>query len=230
MFSVNAGSPDLDAVRQDIGWKIFQRELVGRIKSMESGNITAECIKVFDGFRSNFGAGKNWNAGLKETQKCLGALRDAFKEWTPLITMKFGPADEIALKQAALLKRAFEAAYRYIREQKKKDKVLDFIDLELYAAEILRNERAQAFYAKRWKALLVDEFQDTNPLQAEIIGRLSQNATLTVVGDEKQSIYGFRRADIDVFRRIRSVITSSDGDSIELSETFRSHVLSILRT
>ena len=193
------------------------------MKSIESGNITAECVKVFDGFRSNFGAGKNWKAGLKETQKCLGALRDAFKEWTPLITMKFGPADEIALKQAALLKRAFEAAYRYIREQKKKDKVLDFIDLELYAAEILRNERAQAFYAKRWKALLVDEFQDTNPLQAEIIGRLSQNATLTVVGDEKQSIYGFRRADIDVFRRIRSVITSSDGDSIELSETFRSH-------
>ena len=79
------------------------------------------------------------------------------------------------------------------------------------------------YYHERWRAFLVDEFQDTNPVQAELLDRLTQGATLTVVGDEKQSIYGFRRADVEVFRRFRERILSEGGEEVVLATSFRGH-------
>ena len=58
-------------------------------------------------------------------------------------------------------------------------------------------------YAERFERVMVDEFQDTNPLQLELLGALDRD-DLFLVGDELQSIYGFRHADVDVFRRLRA--------------------------
>lgn len=201
----------------------YRAAAISAMAEIEAGDPSGDNLNIFKDFRKNLGSSKNWSGGLSEIRQSLGDLRDTFSKWGPLITMEFGPLDKIAVKRVGLLKNAFTSVHSYLQEHKKRDRTLDFIDLEIFAREILQHEQARKFYAKRWRAFLIDEFQDTNPLQAEILDLLKGNAVQTIVGDEKQSIYGFRRADIAVFRKVRTAVSSSGGEAIELSETFRSH-------
>src|SRR6478672_10374817 len=80
---------------------------------------------------------------------------------------------------------------------------LDFDDLELRARDLLRDAAPlRAAVRERFAHLMVDEFQDTNPLQNELLDLVS-DGNLFTVGDEHQSIYGFRNADVSVFRERR---------------------------
>jgi ATP-dependent helicase/nuclease subunit A len=101
---------------------------------------------------------------------------------------------------------------------------LDFEDLQLRAVRLLEREETGNAYRARFSHLLVDEFQDTNRLQLRLIEALRGPRTeLMVVGDELQSIYGFRHADLDVFREQRSAVRQSpDAVAMELSGNFRS--------
>ena len=89
---------------------------------------------------------------------------------------------------------------RYDRLKKRRGAV-DFNDLELGADRALENPDVCADYQRRFELVMVDEFQDTNPIQAKIIWRIVRpGATnLCIVGDPKQSIYRFRDADVTVF-------------------------------
>ena len=117
----------------------------------------------------------------------------------------------------ALFSERFEAA-------KERREGLDFEDLQLRAVRLLEREEIGNAYRARFSHLLVDEFQDTNRLQLRLIEALrGPRSELMVVGDELQSIYGFRHADLDVFReRRRAVEQSDDAAAIELSGNFRS--------
>ena len=86
-------------------------------------------------------------------------------------------------------------------ERAKRDRSgLDFEDLELVARDLLRgDEGLREAYSSRFEHVLVDEFQDTNRLQNELLALLSRE-NLFRVGDENQSIYRFRNADVSVFR------------------------------
>jgi ATP-dependent helicase/nuclease subunit A len=101
---------------------------------------------------------------------------------------------------------------------------LDFEDLQLRAVHLLEREEIGNAYRSRFSHLLVDEFQDTNRLQLRLIEALrGPQAELMVVGDELQSIYGFRHADLDVFRERRQAVEASgDAVAMELSGNFRS--------
>jgi ATP-dependent helicase/nuclease subunit A len=101
---------------------------------------------------------------------------------------------------------------------------LDFEDLQLRAVRLLEREEIGNAYRARFSHLLVDEFQDTNRLQLRLIEALRGPRTeLMVVGDELQSIYGFRHADLDVFREQRHAVEQSpDAVAMELSGNFRS--------
>jgi len=101
---------------------------------------------------------------------------------------------------------------------------IDFEDLQILAARLLERTETGAAYWTRFRHLLVDEFQDTNRLQLRLIEALrGPRCQLMVVGDELQSIYGFRHADLEVFRERRAAIEASrDGEAIPLSGNFRS--------
>ena len=116
-----------------------------------------------------------------------------------------------------LFSRRFEAV-------KERREGLDFEDLQLRAVRLLEREEIGNAYRTRFSHLLVDEFQDTNRLQLRLIEALRGPRTeLMVVGDELQSIYGFRHADLDVFReQRRAVEASTDAVAIDLSGNFRS--------
>ena len=114
--------------------------------------------------------------------------------------------DEAAMRDRVLLQELltrFAAAYS---DAKARESALDFEDLQLHARNLLRdNESIREREGLRFRSIMVDEFQDTNALQCELVELLrAPDAELFFVGDEFQSIYGFRHADVGVFRERRA--------------------------
>ncbi len=114
---------------------------------------------------------------------------------------------------------------------------LDFLDLLVLTRDLLRaDERVRAHLQKRFSHLLVDEFQDTDPLQAEILFLLAADdprvsdptevrvvpGKLFLVGDPKQSIYRFRRADVSLYETIKERLLAQGASLEQLSTSFRS--------
>ncbi|MCB0277113.1 MAG: UvrD-helicase domain-containing protein, partial [Calditrichaeota bacterium] len=105
--------------------------------------------------------------------------------------------------------------------------LLDFEDLQLKTLELLKNHAdIRNTLRNRYRFIMVDEFQDTNQLQWDIISRIAthegklESQKLFVVGDPKQSIYGFRSADVRVFQRVKESFGGPENN-IVLGESFR---------
>jgi ATP-dependent helicase/nuclease subunit A len=114
---------------------------------------------------------------------------------------------------------------RRLDEEKQRLSVLDFDDLQLRTLKLL-DEHPQLFtrISERYRYFLVDEFQDTNGLQRDLMMKLGlrRGANLFIVGDRKQSIYGFRGADVDVFGEMTDEIEKGGGFQQPLHLNFRS--------
>jgi ATP-dependent exoDNAse (exonuclease V) beta subunit len=113
--------------------------------------------------------------------------------------------DEAAARDRALLQELLTLFAARYAEAKARESALDFEDLQLEARDLLRSQpELRDRERARFRSILVDEFQDTNRLQTEIVDLLRTPETeLFFVGDEFQSIYGFRHADVQVFRERR---------------------------
>jgi len=96
----------------------------------------------------------------------------------------------------------FELVYRRYQHYKMREGALDFNDLEILALKALQDESVCRYYQQRFELVMVDEFQDTNPIQGQILERFVKPGytNLCIVGDPKQSIYRFRDADVSVFQ------------------------------
>ena len=107
---------------------------------------------------------------------------------------------------------------------KRKKTAMDFGDLEHYALDILRQESALGAIKKRYKEIMVDEYQDTNGVQEAILEKITDGHNLFMVGDVKQSIYRFRLADPTLFADKQEDYREygDHGKCIELSENYRS--------
>ncbi|HEX4735404.1 MAG TPA: UvrD-helicase domain-containing protein, partial [Thermoleophilaceae bacterium] len=128
-------------------------------------------------------------------------------------------AREIACcRLLAELLRGFTDRYAALKRARS---ALDFDDLELLTRDLLRDNPAlRDRYRARFKHMLVDELQDVNPLQEQLLELISDH-NLFAVGDELQSIYGFRHADVGVFRRRRAEAERA-GRIESLTVNFRS--------
>ena len=136
-------------------------------------------------------------------------------------------AEELAAARSAraALERLLEAFHRRYETLKQNRSALDFQDLELRALELLESSPAlAAAWQERFTHVLVDEFQDTNRVQLGLVEVLRGPQTrLFMVGDENQSIYRFRNADLEVFREERRKARESDStDVLPLRGNFRS--------
>lgn len=114
-----------------------------------------------------------------------------------------------------VLDLAADAAGHY-RAVKLERNGMDFDDMMLMARDLLRNDRIATDVRRGIRFLMVDEFQDTNPLQYEIVDLL-RAPNLYIVGDDKQSIYGFREADVRLFRKAADDI----GHTVKMTSSFR---------
>ena len=116
------------------------------------------------------------------------------------------------------------ATYETLYHQAKKDKEgLDFNDLEHEMLRLLEDEEARQAIRKEIQYIFFDEYQDANPIQEAIVEKLAVDNHLFFVGDVKQAIYRFRRADPNIFnRRYARYKKGQDGRLIFLSDNFRS--------
>ena len=108
-------------------------------------------------------------------------------------------AHDVAMKSARTIQdRTIVDIYKVYQKALKKNNALDFDDLLNYPLEIFENHpRILGKYREKWKYILVDEFQDTNRAQFLLVKMLAEkHKQICVVGDDDQSIYGWRGADI----------------------------------
>jgi ATP-dependent helicase/nuclease subunit A len=114
--------------------------------------------------------------------------------------------DEAAARDRDLLQELLTRFAGVYAEAKARESALDFEDLQLAARDLLRDHpEIRERESLRFRSIMVDEFQDTNQLQVELVDLLrGPAAELFFVGDEFQSIYGFRHADVGVFRERRA--------------------------
>lgn len=137
---------------------------------------------------------------------------------------------------AALHGELLECLEEY-EERKRNEGALDFLDLLVRARALIRDDRdVRVYFQRRYIRLFVDEFQDTDPLQAEILLLLASDdpdqtnwrevtpvpGKLFVVGDPKQSIYRFRRADLAIYRQVCDQLERAGAIRVELRRSYRS--------
>lgn len=114
---------------------------------------------------------------------------------------------------------AWDAAYQ---ELKKSAGAVDFDDLQVFTARLLEDDAVAARWRDRFRLSMVDEFQDTDVLQLRIVRALAGD-DLCTVGDEQQSIYRFRGADVSVFRDHETAMRREGASTVTLKQNFRSH-------
>ena len=176
--------------------------------------------------------GENGCKSLKELLKLLNEKVDA----------------EITRTRRAALMPILEALRKFVidyAEKRRTEGRAEFQDLLVWARDLLRdNLEVRDHFRKRFSHLLIDEVQDTDPLQAEIAMFLAEavphgpsptprpdswldvtpeKGKLFVVGDPKQSIYRFRRADVEQMNQLRERMEAAGGNALSLVQNFRSH-------
>lgn len=140
-------------------------------------------------------------------------IQRAIEQAKPLLETPTDPTlHPQLLDDTAVLLDIFTAAVHNYEQRKARHNALDFEDLQLRLLVALQNTEDHKAITSRFKAIMVDEFQDTNALQYTVVHRLLSQlhalGRLCIVGDKKQSIYGFRNAEVEVFDR-------ADSDIIE---------------
>ncbi|ABC82282.1 UvrD-helicase domain-containing protein [Anaeromyxobacter dehalogenans] len=156
---------------------------------------------------------------LREAREALAAAWEALE---PLA------AGVLAGPQQAELARLVEDAEARYAARKASARAVDFDDLLLRARDLLRADPGvRAELRGRLRALLVDEYQDVNPVQQEVFELVAgpgggPGPVLVAVGDLKQSIYRFRGADVAVFARLIRRLDAGEGRVLHLSENHRS--------
>jgi len=134
----------------------------------------------------------------------------------PAIRDAADPLADEATRTCALLDELLARFGDAYAELKRARAAVDFDDLELLTLELLRErESVRVAWSARFELLMVDEFQDTNARQLGILSALDRGNLFTV-GDELQSIYGFRHADVSLFRARRAELEER-GASVALT-------------
>ena len=134
--------------------------------------------------------------------------------------------DDVAQMIRLVLATAADALVAYA-DYKKALGLIDFADQEILALEVIRSsDEVKSAIAETFEVLVVDEFQDTNPIQLALFVELGNLAGEIIwVGDPKQSIYGFRGSDPKLMAAAIDSLGSGDGEVLKLGHSWRSHEL-----
>ncbi|HVZ38809.1 MAG TPA: UvrD-helicase domain-containing protein [Candidatus Kapabacteria bacterium] len=131
------------------------------------------------------------------------AAAAAFRSVAPFLETDGDPALHAELHDdTATLLAIYDNALARYNERKERLNVLDFEDLQLHLATALQAPAFRTLVHERFDHIMIDEFQDTNELQYTLARQMFndlEDGRLCIVGDTKQSIYGFRNADVEVF-------------------------------
>jgi ATP-dependent helicase/nuclease subunit A len=220
-----------DPGRDKLMPKLEQLQRLMRYRDLKQPPQLMEVLELFSSMKRTSIVQKNWPEGKDVAVQTLD-------KWNHFTATHAEPLlDAWRQRRYHFVMRAMRPAgdiYDRLRQQRN---ALNFQDLLLKSAELLRSHPSvRRYFQQRFTHLLVDEFQDTDPLQAEVMFLLTADdvnerqwqrcrprpGALFVVGDPKQSIYRFRRADIVIYNRVRERIEETGGAVVPLTANFRS--------
>jgi len=209
---------DRDRLWEHLDWLGGVRR---KLASCADEPSTLQLLDSLKPFRNKLGQQGNWGGHVEEVRAACAAAEQARLE------LQRDSFHAILGELGARLARFVITA----ADERRVEGRLGFHDLLVHARRLLRDDPAAArALRRRYRRLLIDEFQDTDPIQVELAARLAATVDgsadlhhaepggLFVVGDPKQSIYRFRRADIELFSRVGREI----GEEIVLVTNFRS--------
>jgi len=177
----------------------------------------------------NVGGTKGGAQALRDSLKALKTTADAASAKIPQSLL---PEDAVAFEMMIGLIDLYQAAKKLYEGEKTRRTALDYNDLIGRTCASLKREgsQARAYFNEKVRALLVDEFQDTNHLQAEMLTLLAGTETrVFFIGDDKQSIYKFQGADVSEFNHWKKMLSGQTADLTgesmvtKLTKSFRSH-------
>ncbi len=180
-----------------------------------------QLLDTMPALRSSLGRQENWAGQIAQVRAACAEAEEARLE--VLDGVRRAVLGDLVARLAAFTLAA--------AEERRVEGRLTFHDLLVHARRLVRHEGdSLGALRRRYRRLLIDEFQDTDPIQVELAARLvaavegeaelsdGRPGALFVVGDPKQSIYRFRRADIELFDSVSAEI----GATVLLQTNFRS--------
>ena len=190
--------------------------------------------------RSTRGRQQDWNVDERTGLNGCRAMKELLAELDAEVA---GEMDAVARAVAGPVLGALRDFALGYAEQRRRQGRAEFHDLLIWAHRMLRDDLGvRDHFRRRFTHILIDEAQDTDPIQAEIAMLLAERVEgggarrpsswdaitpeegkLFVVGDPKQSIYRFRRADVAQMRRLQRRMERSGGETVTLVQNFRSH-------
>jgi ATP-dependent exoDNAse (exonuclease V) beta subunit len=201
------------------------------VSERDGDELEAQLLELARDLRRNFGwrgRGKWFAPGV--TRDDALAARDAL----------MATLDDFRLRAdaelAALLRRELAEVIDGYEELKRRTGHLDFLDLLIAARDVVRGDaEVRRYLQQRFTHVFVDEFQDTDPLQAELLLLLAADdpgetdwrrvrpvpGKLFLVGDPKQSIYRFRRADVVLYQDVKARLTARGVGLVHMTRSFR---------
>ncbi|MFM1849555.1 MAG: hypothetical protein RL446_394 [Pseudomonadota bacterium] len=218
------------------------REMLARLSAMLPVNLKGMWVGTFHGLCNRLLRAHHREAALPATfqildsQDQLASIKRLMKamgvddeKYPPRQVQSFiNSAKEQGLRPSAVddsdgYNKKFVAIYQAYDEQCQREGVVDFGELLLRSVELLsRNTALRDHYRQRFSHVLIDEFQDTNPLQYQWLKQLSTAQTgVFAVGDDDQSIYAFRGADVANMKRFESEFGVQH--LVKLEQNYRSH-------
>ena len=220
----------------------LDRLLLGRSAAVTMGTFHAVCARILRRHGERLGLGRNFTIYDQDDQ--MDAVKSAMqlaevdsKRYNPrAVLSRISAAKSVLQDSRQLAQSAYDAedeygahwvdlcarVYRYYEEALSRQNALDFDDLLMRTAYLLEHDpEVQQQYHRRYRYLLIDEFQDTNVAQYRLARLLTgAHQNLCVVGDPDQSIYSWRNADI---RNILSFQSDfPNAVVISLGENYRS--------
>jgi ATP-dependent helicase/nuclease subunit A len=231
--------PDIDSMRETLAgaaaWCTEPEDnLLARLDNLRAvvetflrPNVDRETVLAAGA--QAFGSGVSWNVGR------MGNWRGQIDEVRRLAQKVAAELNNLlAGARSAALASLLPYVVKFVREDemvRAREGALTFDDLILRVRELLRRSpKARSSLRRRLDYLLIDEFQDTDPLQVEIALAFAQDpetgafdpGRLFLVGDPKQSIYRFRRADMAVYAGTQQQIEGHGGRFLDLALSMRS--------
>ena len=202
----SASSPDVFS---------FLREIAKLITTSENRIATRDFIGL-----------KNDTTGYEYEIEFLVSVARRIKEAPTVDCEAVDSDDYLLLNISHDLLKLYDRVLQDYQTAKLSQSKLDFADFQIYTRDLLKNnDRIRQKLTDQYKFYMIDEYQDTNELQSEVLMLLTdelKSSNLFVVGDPKQSIYGFRDADVRVFEKTKKKIIELGGEDIHLKENFRS--------
>jgi ATP-dependent exoDNAse (exonuclease V) beta subunit len=220
----------LESLRLDplTGWdfkqKTHMREILESAERIVSADTPRQALAELESFPANLNKCKR----ATQARELVKQLKDDKLKLLKyaLITAHHAPQRESLFD----ILRRFDRIYR---AHKRSAGSLDFADLEEYAVRLLaENSEARARVQAQFDHVLMDEFQDTNGQQAELLRLVRPPDRFYAVGDINQSIFGFRHAEPQGFKRYRDEIERAGKHLVNLAGNFRSRaeILSAIET